>query len=113
MPSPTVDCMPQRTVRHNAGIARLTRRLSLMTSRDHVERRRRSEPFRLRWTGPTVLHVVDAGDAWSAYLRRMVDRPGWSVARLARESGLHRSAIFKWLAEGAEGITLRSVYLIA
>jgi transcriptional regulator with XRE-family HTH domain len=43
----------------------------------------------------------------------MVERPGWSVARLARESGLHRSAIFGWIADGAGGITIRSVYLIA
>jgi transcriptional regulator with XRE-family HTH domain len=57
--------------------------------------------------------VVDAGDAWSEYLKRAVARPGWSVARLARESGLHRSAIFGWIKDGADGITIRSVYLIA
>lgn len=56
---------------------------------------------------------MDSGDAWSAWLRRMTDRPGWSVARLSRESGLHRSAIFGWMKNGAEGITIRSVYLIA
>jgi len=54
-----------------------------------------------------------APDAWSAYLRRMTRRPEWSVARLARESGIARSRIFSWIAEGAESITIRSVYAIA
>lgn len=53
-------------------------------------------------------------DAWSAYLKRMTSRPGWSVARLARESGLHRSGIFAWIKNGADGsVTIRSVYLVA
>ena len=78
-----------------------------------VVQSRRSKYSPGRLTGLSVLAVTDRGDAWSDYLRRMVERPGWSVARLARESGLHRSAIFGWLADGAEGITIRSVYLIA
>lgn len=105
--------MPQRTPGHNAGIARLTRKISRLPSRDTVARRRRSESFRSRWLEPTVLYVVDGGDAWSLYLRRMTSRPGWSVARLARDAGLHRSAIFGWMADGANGITIRSVYLVA
>lgn len=43
----------------------------------------------------------------------MTSRPGWSVAKLAREAGLSRSTIFRWIAEGAEGITIQSVYLVA
>lgn len=84
-----------------------------MPSRDTVVRRRRLECFRSRWFEPTVLYVAESGDAWSEYLRRMTSRPGWSVARLARESGLHRSAIFGWIKDGAQGISIRSVYLIA
>jgi len=84
-----------------------------MTNRDTVVRRRRCQSFRSRWFEPTVIHVVDGGDAWSAYLRRMTSRPGWSVARLARESGLHRSSIFNWIRDGAEAITIQSVYMIA
>lgn len=57
--------------------------------------------------------MAKEGDEWSAYLRRMTGRPGWSVARLARESDLSRSTIFRWIAEGAEGITIQSVYLVA
>lgn len=52
------------------------------------------------------------GDNWAGYLRRMTKRPGWSVARLARESGIHRATIFKWLA-GEEGVTIDSVRRIA
>jgi hypothetical protein len=43
----------------------------------------------------------------------MTGRPGWSVARLARESKVAKSTIFRWIAEGSEGITITSVNLIA
>jgi transcriptional regulator with XRE-family HTH domain len=42
----------------------------------------------------------------------MTSRPGWSVARLARESGIHRGTIFKWLA-GKGGVTVGSVRTVA
>lgn len=49
---------------------------------------------------------------WGSYLRRMTSRPGWSVARLARESNIHRGTIFKWIA-GKGGVTVASVRAIA
>jgi transcriptional regulator with XRE-family HTH domain len=49
---------------------------------------------------------------WAAYLRRITKRPGWSVARLARESGIHRATIFAWIA-GEQGVTVSSVRAIA
>ena len=73
--------------------------------------RRQSLPH--NYLGPTVVHVVDGGDAWSAYLKRMTSRPGWTVARLAKDSGIARSSIYKWIAEGAQAITIDSVYRIA
>lgn len=51
-------------------------------------------------------------ESWADYLRRMTDRPGWSVARLARESGIHRATIFKWMA-GKGGANVASVRSIA
>lgn len=48
---------------------------------------------------------------WPAYLRRMTSRPGWSVARLARESGINRATIFGWIK--GDGVTVASVNLIA
>ena len=42
----------------------------------------------------------------------MTDRPGWSVARLARESGVHRATIFKWLGTKG-GVTMTSVRALA
>jgi Transposase. len=42
----------------------------------------------------------------------MTDRPGWSVARLARESGVHRATIFKWIGNKG-GVTMASVRAIA
>lgn len=49
---------------------------------------------------------------WGGYLRRMTNRPGWSVAKLARESGVHRGTIFKWI-RGGSGVTINSVRAIA
>lgn len=92
---------------------RLTRRFSQSREPDTVDHKRRLQSFQHSYTGPTVIAMVDGGDAWSAYLRRMTQRPGWSVARLARESGLHRSSIFNWIKHGAQAITIQAVYMIA
>jgi transcriptional regulator with XRE-family HTH domain len=52
------------------------------------------------------------GEDWATYLRRMTKRPGWSVAKLARESNVHRATIFGWL-KGESGVTVASVRAIA
>ncbi|MGX4657063.1 helix-turn-helix domain-containing protein [Micromonospora sp. SCSIO 07396] len=51
-------------------------------------------------------------ESWAEYLRRMTDRPGWSVAKLARESNIHRGTIFKWMS-GKGGANMASVQAIA
>ncbi len=51
-------------------------------------------------------------ESWAEYLRRMTERPGWSVARLARDSHIHRATIFKWMA-GKGGANVASVRAIA
>ncbi|NBE80350.1 helix-turn-helix domain-containing protein [Micromonospora rubida] len=48
---------------------------------------------------------------WAGYLRRMTRRPGWSVARLAREAGINKSTIFGWIK--GDGVTVASVKAIA
>jgi transcriptional regulator with XRE-family HTH domain len=53
-----------------------------------------------------------AREDWAGYLRRMTSRPGWSVARLARESNIHRGTIFKWIS-GKGGVNVSSVTAIA
>lgn len=50
---------------------------------------------------------------WGAYLKRMTSRPGWSVARLARESGIHRATIFDWIRGTGESVTIASVRAVA
>jgi transcriptional regulator with XRE-family HTH domain len=54
----------------------------------------------------------DAAGAWATYLRQMTDRPGWSVARLARESGIHRATIFDWI-KGGTGERLTVAFIVA
>jgi transcriptional regulator with XRE-family HTH domain len=53
-----------------------------------------------------------ARETWAEYLRRMTGQPGWSVARLARESGIHRATIFRWI-KGEGGANVASVRAIA
>src|SRR5215207_8599955 len=50
---------------------------------------------------------------WASYLTEVIHRPGWSIARLARESGVHRSTIFRWLRGEVNGATVHSVLSIA
>lgn len=67
------------------------------------------DPFATSYRSP----VGDGGkrESWADYLRRMTDRPGWSVAKLARESGIHRATIFKWMASkgGANVASARAI----
>jgi transcriptional regulator with XRE-family HTH domain len=46
-------------------------------------------------------------------LIELTSRPGWSVARLARESGIHRSTIFRWMSGEVRNASTNSVRLIA
>lgn len=63
------------------------------------------------------MYVSNTGDAptteWGRYLREAADRPDWSVARLARESGVDRTTIFRWIKGGGDRITIDSVRRIA
>jgi transcriptional regulator with XRE-family HTH domain len=52
-------------------------------------------------------------EGWGAYLRRMTKRPGWSVARLAREAQIHRATIFKYINGEKTGVTVATVTAIA
>lgn len=104
--------MPQRINPDRLAVHRLRRRRVAHASAD--ARKRRSPSYRWTWRNPYRVHVGDGieGEGWGGYLRRMTDRPGWSVARLARDSGVHRGTIFKWLA-GKSGVNAASVRAIA
>lgn len=51
--------------------------------------------------------------SWSRYIDDATRRPGWNAAKLARESGIHRSTIFRWKSGGGSGVTVDSVRRIA
>jgi AcrR family transcriptional regulator len=55
----------------------------------------------------------EVSEDWSGYLRRMTSRPGWSVARLAREAGVHRGTIFGYISGKKKGVTVATVRSIA
>lgn len=101
--------MPQRV--NDAGAARLIRRRRLT---DAVAKEQRPPNYRCRWSTayrPPMGDASPPAEDWPGYLRRMTKRPGWSVARLARESGINRATIFGWIKGDAPTVT--SVKIIA
>ncbi len=72
--------------------------------------------YKRRWDGANVLRVGDASasaNEWARYLRRMTSRPGWSVAELARRSGIARQTIFDYIRNGGESVSIGIVRRIA
>jgi plasmid maintenance system antidote protein VapI len=105
--------MPQR---RSAGfLSKPQARRYQKTTRMSDAKRRRPRTYRCSSDTAYRLPMSDApapGETWAAYLRRMTKRPGWSVARLARDSGIHRATIFKWIG-GDAGVTIDSVRRVA
>jgi transcriptional regulator with XRE-family HTH domain len=50
---------------------------------------------------------------WGRYLRRVTKRPGWNVAKLARQAGFARQTIFEWIRDGGESVTVASARRIS
>ncbi len=51
-------------------------------------------------TRPYSVHVRNADQhptPWAAYIHEAMSKRGWSVARLAREVGVHPGTVFRWL----------------
>lgn len=63
------------------------------------------------------MHVSNTDETptteWARYLKEATDRPGWSVARLAREAEVDRTTVFRWIKGGGGNITIESVRRIA
>lgn len=71
-----------------------------------------------RRTDATYLwHVSHGHDddttPWGRYVKGLTDRDDWSVARLARDSGIDRGTIFRWIRGSNERVTVESVKTIA
>jgi len=52
-------------------------------------------------------------DTWSAFLRELTDREGWSVSRLARQAGIDRSHIHRMMRGETKTVTVDTVRMIA
>lgn len=64
--------------------------------------------------GVRVSNGQDESDTeWARYLKEVTTRPDWSVARLAREAGLDRGTIFRWIKGGGDRVTVDSVRRIS
>lgn len=83
-------------------------------ARSPVARLQRTNTYTRSTHATYRVHVSD-GDSnpWATLIGRIVDRPGWSIARLARDSGVHRSTIFRWMNGDRRNLTLDSVRLVA
>lgn len=97
-------------------VERLKRRRRLREQAKGVAHKQRPVSYRF---GVESAYRVPMGDGresvegWGAYLRRMTKRPGWSVARLAREAQIHRATIFKYMNGEKTGVTVATVTAIA
>ncbi|MDR7278897.1 helix-turn-helix domain-containing protein [Catenuloplanes atrovinosus] len=56
---------------------------------------------------------ADGKTSWAEYIRNATKRPGWSAARLAREAGVHRSTIFRWINGAGGSVAVDNVRRIA
>lgn len=93
---------------------RTSRKSTALTTRQTVAKKPRRVAIKHHWSRQYVVRVVSrdaARESWAAYLRRMTNRPNWSVAKLARETGLNPSAIFRYL-NGTRRPTVANARLI-
>lgn len=84
--------------------------------RRHAASMRRRRGYLCPQTVPYGVHVRDSAkhqNAWGAYLAAAVTQPGWSVARLAREAGISRSTIFRWMSGEVTNVTTARVRAVA
>jgi transcriptional regulator with XRE-family HTH domain len=56
---------------------------------------------------------IGGRSSWARYIDQATRRPGWNVAKLARESGIHRSTIFRWRNGDGGNVTVDSARRIA
>lgn len=100
-----------------AGYARLTAKLRWRTRPDTVGQDRRPPSYPSRWDNTYRMVVADGGirsGGWGRYLREIAKRPGWTVARIAREAGLNRTTVFDWIRDGdGRSVTVGSVLAVA
>lgn len=89
--------MPQRPSPEAVRKARSSSGIVKRAQQRAVQRIRRSQCFRHSYAGTTVLRVTSAVPTWAAYIRQVTERPGWSVARLAREAQVSTARIWDWI----------------
>lgn len=93
-----------------SGSTRPPKRINLVA---HV---RRTVAYTRRSEATYPVHVRDGqetGGSWAEYIREITTRPDWSVARLARDSGISRSQIFRWKAGEVTDVKVESVKAVA
>lgn len=61
------------------------------------------------------VHMSNTGakSSWARYIKEATERDGWSGARLARESGVNRTTIYRWTKDEGGNVTVDRVRRIA
>jgi transcriptional regulator with XRE-family HTH domain len=63
-----------------------------------------------------LMDVTDhspARNSWAVYIHQLRGRPGWSPSRLAREAGVSRATIYRWINGESTNVTIDNVKAIA
>jgi transcriptional regulator with XRE-family HTH domain len=63
-----------------------------------------------------VLHVRDTQEypnGWAKLVSELINRPGWNRTRLAREAGINRNTVRRWIDGESSNISASSIRLIA
>lgn len=54
------------------------------------------------------------GTGWAKYVRQVSKRPGWSVARLSRETRFSKSTFFDWMSpDSRKAVTIPYIVAVA
>lgn len=60
-----------------------------------------------------MLDGNEAVNEWGTFVRDLTKRPGWSIVRLSRAAGIHRSTIFRWIKGDSKNVRLLNIKIFA
>ena len=63
--------------------------------------------------GVRMRDEIEPRNEWGAFVHHLTKRPGWSIARLSRAAGIHRSTIFRWINGDFKNARLPNIKIFA
>lgn len=68
------------------------------------------------WMHRMVLHMRDTPEypnGWARLVGDLISRPGWTRVRLAREAGVNRNTVRRWIDGESSNVSAQSIKLVA